>query len=247
MNDPLPPRSFWGRNSNQIMNWGCLLIVLVFLVALLMPVSYTPRSARYRMQSSNQLKQIGLALHDYHDIYQQFPPAYVTDEDGEPLYSWRVLLLPLLEEKELYDQFDLQEPWWSDHNRALIKKMPDVYASVSHEGATEARGKTPYRAIVDKHAERTVLRPKKSRSFSEITDGASNSAMVIDDPARLVEWTKPEEIDPLELLTLTPIAENGMYGINVLLADGSVTFIGEQNRSELIGLIYCDDERLWER
>lgn len=243
MNEPLPPKNFWERNSRRMMNWGCLVVLLVFMWALLVPAVHTPRSAMRRMTSANQLKQIGLALHNYHDTYGTLPPAYVVDERGEPLYSWRVLLLPFIEEKKLYDQFHLDEPWSSDHNRKLLDKMPGIYESPFPADSAEAKGKTPYRAVVDMHAERSVLRPAKGRHFGEVTDGLSNSVLVIDDPTRRVEWTKPEDIDPLYLLALTPIGENDMHGIHVLMGDGSYQFIGEQNRSELIGMIYCDDDR----
>jgi len=244
MNEPLPPKSFWERNANRFIHWGCLFILVVLLRVLLVPTVYTPRSAVRRMASWNNLKQIGLALHNYHDTYGTFPPAYVADESGQPLYSWRVLLLPFLEEEDLHAQFRLEEPWWSDHNRKLLNKMPRIYASPFPASSAEAKGKTPYRAVVDKHAERTVLRPTTGRPMREVTDGLSNSVMVIDDPARRIEWTKPEDIDPLYLLALSPIADNDMHGILVLKGDGSYQFIGEQNRSELIGMIYCDDDRL---
>lgn len=241
MNEPLPPRNFWERNANRMINWGCVILILGFLFLLLVPTETYTIAAAHRMESSRHLKSIGIALHDYHDFYGQLPPAYVTDKNGEPLYSWRVLLLPFIEERKLYDKFDLEKPWWSDHNRALIHQMPEIYASPFH--SSSAKGKTPYCAIVDVHDERTTIRPTTGRPFKEITDGMSNTAVAIDDPMRLVEWTKPDDIDPLELLALTPISDNDMYGIHVLMADGVVLFIGEHNRNELIGMIYCDDDR----
>src|SRR5262249_21734482 len=75
------------------------------------------RVATRRMQSTNNLKQIALAMHSYHDTMGRFPPAIVRDKEGKPLYSWRVLLLPYLEQQNLYNQFKLDEPWDSEHNR----------------------------------------------------------------------------------------------------------------------------------
>lgn len=235
------------RDGNTWMELLVFVVIMIAVIAVLLPCVIHPRSAARRIGSQNHLKNIGLAMHNYYDEYGMLPPAYVTNDDGEPLYSWRVLLLPYLEEKELYDDFDLKKPWWSDHNRALIDRMPSVYESPFARDTPEISGQTPYRAIVDIHTERTVLMTTTGRSFAEVTDGTSNTAMVIDDPTRLVEWTKPEDIDPLELLALTPIGENDMNGILVLKVDGSVKFIGEQNRSELIGLIYCDDQRMGEQ
>ncbi|WP_207396221.1 DUF1559 family PulG-like putative transporter [Bremerella alba] len=226
----------------------CVVAILLFLIVMLVLPNFSrSRTVARRYATQNRLKSIGLALHNYHDTYDMLPPAYVVNAEGEPLYSWRVLLLPFLEEKELYEQFDLEKPWWSDHNRALLDKMPTVYASPFSSGSTEEEGKTPYRAVVDTHEQRTVLRPTEGRPFKDVSDGLSNSVMAIGDPSRLVEWTKPEDIAPLDLLALTPIGENEMHGILILNGDGRVRFIGEQNRSELVGLIYCEDERVGEQ
>ena len=76
------------------------------------------------------MKQIGLALRSYHQDQGRFPPAVVYSPEGRPLYSWRVLILPYLEQKDLYDEFDLNEAWDSPHNRELLAKRPAVYGPV---------------------------------------------------------------------------------------------------------------------
>ena len=85
-------------------------IVALVLIALLLPAVQSAREASPRTNCKNNLKQIGLALHNYHDAYGSFPPAWTTDADGRPLLSWRVLLLPFLDEAPLYEEFDLTEP-----------------------------------------------------------------------------------------------------------------------------------------
>lgn len=78
----------------------CLAIAIVAIsVALFLPATRNVRPAAYRSQCKNNLKQIGLALHNYHDEYQAFPPAYTVDADGKPLHSWRTLILPYMEQK----------------------------------------------------------------------------------------------------------------------------------------------------
>ncbi len=240
-------KPFASRSRRDGKAWVKLAIGIALMLGaiyLLLPSVSTPRWVHRRMSSQNNLKQIGLAMHNYYDTYGELPPAVVTGEDGTPLYSWRVLLLPYLEEKELYEQFDLQQPWSSEHNRALLDKMPSVYESPCSPDTPEVKGQTPYRAIVDSDAGRTVLKSTAGGSFREVTDGTSNSAMVIDDPARLVQWTKPEDIDALELLALTPIDENEIRCINVLLADASVRTIDEERRSELVPMVFCNDGRM---
>jgi len=98
------------------------------LVALLLPAVQSAREAARRAQCSNNLKQIALAFHNYHDTYRTFPPAYIPDEDGNPKHSWRVLILPFLEQRALYEQYNFDEPWDSPNNRivgnASIPTMP---------------------------------------------------------------------------------------------------------------------------
>src|SRR5262249_21670890 len=78
------------------------------------------KTAAARMQSSNNLKQFGLAMHTYLDQHGTFPPAAIYDKDGKALLSWRVLLLPYIEADPLYKKFKLDEPWDSAHNKKLL-------------------------------------------------------------------------------------------------------------------------------
>lgn len=225
---------------------GLLIVFLICAAMWLLPSTGHPRWVSDRMQSSNHLKDIGLAMHNYYDTYDEFPPAYTVDKDGQPLLSWRVLLLPFMEEEELYEKFQLDEPWSSEANRELISQMPEVYTSPFFRDS-RSEGETPYLAVVDQHDEHdwhTVLMPGKSRTFAQITDGNSNSAMAIDDPTHRVTWTKPADWDPLELLALSTFGENETHGIHVLLADGSVRLIDQARVEQLDGMIYCDDGRL---
>src|SRR5262249_30142494 len=85
------------------------------------------QGAASRTRSANNLKQIGLAMHNYHDVNGAFPPAAVCDKTGKPMLSWRVLILPYIEQDALYKEFKLDEPWDSEHNKKLLAKMPKVY------------------------------------------------------------------------------------------------------------------------
>ena len=86
------------------------------------------REAAKRIQLSNDLKQLALAVHNYHDTNGRFPAAAIYDKNGKPLLSWRVMLLPYLDQNELYKEFHLNEPWDSEHNKKLLEKMPAVFA-----------------------------------------------------------------------------------------------------------------------
>ncbi len=102
------------------------------------------REAARRSQCTNNLKQIALAMHNYHASHNTFPPAYSKSPGGNPLLSWRVQILPFLDQKALYDEFHVDEPWDSPHNKALISRMPAVYSCPSGSRTPAREGKTTY-------------------------------------------------------------------------------------------------------
>ncbi|MEM6470354.1 MAG: DUF1559 domain-containing protein, partial [Planctomycetota bacterium] len=155
------------------------------LVGMLLPAVQAARSAARRMSGSNNLKQIALAYHNYHSAYRVLP-ANITDEDGNPLLSWRVAILPFIEEQELYEQFHLDEPWDSAHNSSLIAKMPAVY---SDPATSLPQGLTIYQRPV---GEKTMFQEGEERRFRDVLDGLSNTIMGMEVAASsAVEWTKP--------------------------------------------------------
>src|SRR5262245_38193047 len=95
----------------------------------LVPAVQKVREAAGRTQSANNVHQVVIALHDYNANYGRLPPPVVYDANGRPLYSWRVLLLPYLEQKALYEQFKLNEPWDSPHNKKLSSAIVAAYSA----------------------------------------------------------------------------------------------------------------------
>ena len=148
------------------------------------------RSAQCAVER-NHLKQLALAMHNFHDRYQQFPPAAIRDKNRKPLLSWRVSLLPFLDQEKLYKQFHLDEPWDSPHNKQLIAKMPEIYAPRSER--LQEQGKTTYLVPV---GEKTIFGPKEGVRIRDITDGTSMTIMIVDvDDPQAVVWTKPEDLN----------------------------------------------------
>lgn len=148
------------------------------------------RGAAGQSQSMNNLKQIALAMHNFHDANGKFPAAAIQSKDGKPLLSWRVQILPYLEQDQLYKQFHLDEPWDSEHNRKLIDQMPKVYLDPLNPQLAKA-GKTVYAVPV---GEKTPFAGKTGISFNKITDGTSNTIMTVELPAeRAVVWTQPDD------------------------------------------------------
>jgi hypothetical protein len=188
-------------------------------------------------KSANNLKQIGLAMHNYVDTHNDaFPPAAVCDKKGKPQLSWRVLILPYIEQDDLYKQFKLDEPWDSENNKKLIAKMPNVYAmpGKSKPGDTT----TYYRLFVGNGAGFDWV---TGRKILGITDGTSNTIMCVT-AAEAVTWTKPDELefDPDKDMTkLVGLVVNGRA--QVVMFDGSVRTLSKMpDRKTLNALITAD-------
>jgi hypothetical protein len=202
---------------------GSYISVAAVSVAMLVPAVQKVREAAARASASNNLKQIGLAMHMYHDTMGKFPPqngvtAFNGDPNPKPLLSWRVHLLPYMEQQNLYDQFKLDEPWDSPNNKRLIAQMPKLYASPS---APTEPGKTYCKVFVGGGAMFSDLR---QFNLVNITDGTSNTIMAIEGGAPVI-WTKPDDIpyDPAKPLPDLKLLGNSR--IQVLMADGSVRMI----------------------
>ncbi len=155
---------------------------------LALPAIQKVREAAARSQASNNLKQIGISMHAYHDTNNGFPPAAIVNKKGTKLLSWRIEVLPYLEQDNLYKQFKRDEPWDSDHNKKLIPLMPRVYADPR---LAAEQGKTYYKVFVGHDAGFDWV---KTRKITEITDGTSNTLMVVA-AGEPVIWTKPEDIE----------------------------------------------------
>jgi WD40 repeat protein len=168
--------------------------------------------------SPANLRQISLAMWVYLDNHGRFPPAAIWDKEGKPLLSWRVALLPSLEQQKLYDQFKLDEPWDSEHNKKLLAQMPAIYALPE---STPIATMTHYRVFVGPQA---GFEWCKGRRVADITDGLSNTFMVVE-AADAVPWTKPDELayDPRKPLPKL----GGCYagGFHVSFMDGSVRLL----------------------
>ena len=185
------------------------------LTGLLLPAVQSAREAARRMQSQNNTRQLLLSLLNYESAYKRFPPRASKGKDGKPLLSWRVAMLPYLEQNALYQQFHLDEPWDSDHNIKLLDKMPATFKHPSYAGP---EGHTVYLAPF---YEDTVWNLEKPR-FVNITDGTSNTIALFEvDDAHAGPWTKPEDLD-LNEMDLTECFRG--VGSNTGFFDGSVHY-----------------------
>ena len=197
------------------------------LVGLLLPAVQAARSAARRMSSSNNLKMVGLAFHNYHSAFKKLPQN-ITSKDGEPLLSWRVAILPFMDQAELYRQFKLDEPWDSPHNIKLLDKMPEF---LRHPAMLTPPGTTCYQRPVGKG----FMSPTGELKFRDITDGTSNTILALEAPeAKAVQWTKPDDISINADSPLNSLLDNTRQGFNVVLADGAVRFLSNQIDPEIL-------------
>lgn len=161
-----------------------LFLLLIFVGVL--PSVNVPRVTR-RIVCANNLKQICLALHNYAAVYGRFPPAITYDGNGQPLHSWRVLLLPYLDETKLYKAYSLTEPWDGPNNRKLLSLMPSVFRCPYQNIRSTATG---YCVVV---GERTCFPPSSGRQLREIVDGESNTIAIVESSSK-TPWMAP--LDP---------------------------------------------------
>ncbi|MBN2579263.1 MAG: DUF1559 domain-containing protein [Pirellulales bacterium] len=158
-------------------------------LALLTPGVEKLRARALRTASLHNLKQLGMAMHNYCDKKKQFPLPASRGPDNQSLLSWRVQILPYLGLNELYERFHLDEPWDSEHNRKLIDTMPKVFKDPSSQ---KGHGYTNYVLPVGNGAGFDIETPTK---LKDIRDGTSHTMMIVEvDDDHAVVWTKPDDL-----------------------------------------------------
>ncbi|MFL5340427.1 MAG: DUF1559 domain-containing protein [Gemmataceae bacterium] len=178
------------------------------------------RTSAARTQSQNNLKQMGLAFHNFQSTYNVLPAAAICDKNGKPLLSWRVAILPYMEQDNLYKQFHLDEPWDSDHNIKLIQQMPKIYM-LPNDAKKHELPSTYYQVFV---GETAAFDWKKGRVLPrDFPDGLSNTVWLVE-AADAVPWTKPADLE-YDGKKLPKIGYHFNGTCNVGFADGSVRVI----------------------
>jgi hypothetical protein len=200
------------------------------LYLLVAPACQVMDEARWSGIMHGNLKSLALAMHAYRDEHGTFPPHAIFDEKGRPLLSWRVAILPYIEQKELYQQFKLDEPWDGPHNSKLLAKMPQIYLHPMRN-TREEPFTTHLRVFVGKGAafegQRGLRVPK------DFPDGTSNTILIVE-AAQAVPWTSPEDLHYVPDWPLPKLGGFFWRGFYVALADGSVQVIPQETREATI-------------
>ena len=206
----------------------CLVLLVPcsgILVALLLPAVQSGREAARRSQCNNNLKQIAIAFLNYHDVHKTFPPAYIPDKDGRPMHSWRVLILPFMEQQALYQQYNFNEPWDSPQNQVVTRTVIPAYKCPS---APDRPTETNYMVITGPG---TLFEGAEACSIAKISDGTSNTILVVEVAGTGANWAEPRDLDASKFSPpFSPPRPDapGSYhsgGLNVVLGDGSTRFL----------------------
>jgi prepilin-type processing-associated H-X9-DG protein len=181
------------------------------------------REAARRSQSVNNLKQIGLALHNYHSVYRSFPPGGTFDDRGQPQHSWMTLLLPYLEEQEaLYKRVDLSVPWDHPRNADAFRTRVNPYLRPGLPDNGEGYAPAQYAANA------VALGGNIPRTIASFSDGTGNTFVAGEVPANFKPWGDPTNWrNPAKGINRSPDGFGGPTpgGASFLFADGSVRFL----------------------
>lgn len=223
--------------KDKFLGYGCLAWVLIglfgltcigLLISQLLLAVSAPREAARRIQCRSNLKQIGLALHNYHQAYGSYPPAYTVDEQGKPMHSWRVLLLPFTEYAQDEVQYDFSQPWNSPANLAFAKEsqIHNMYFCPSESDWD--RNDTSYVMLVGPNA---FSDGPTARKKEDITDKPGETIIVGEMSRSGIFWTEPRDLSVSEMsFKINDPNQIGLRsdhygGLHVLFADGSVCFL----------------------
>ncbi len=224
------------------------------------PAMIEARKAALRMESFNNLKRLVLAMHLYHSKYKHFPPAVVIGPDGKTPHSWRVALLPFLDQEKLYKEYRLNEPWDSEHNKQVLAKMPAVFKNpvdnrpghltsyLAVTGPNTVFGKstrTAGGAGIEMSTEpfatsglaggggvESKAEPVAGVRMREITDGTSNTIAIVE-ARREIPWTKPEDIS-FDGKTVPELGGFYSGGFCVGLCDGAARYLPDTLNPETL-------------
>lgn len=221
---------------------GLLSVGVLGLVvwSILQPAFAAARDAARSSACESNLLVIGAAIEEYYREHGSYPPAVVYDDNGKPMHSWRVLILPYLE-PNVADLYDMEKPWDHADNMKLIREMPHVYRCPADGKAIQ--GETSYLAVVGPN---TILNnansnpTKRSREGEgpRLRDNPAETMVILDAAGCGVNWLEPKDI-PIAALraglnSSNPAAPGSghSHGVNVLMADESVLRLPETVSSD---------------
>ncbi|WP_298866283.1 DUF1559 domain-containing protein [uncultured Gimesia sp.] len=218
------------ENNNTTTHWitpaitiGGVIIVILMLVVLILPVVQQARETSGAPKSKNNMKQIGLALHNYHDKHSIFPPGAIETTDGRPYHSWQTSILPFVDQNSLYNQINFNKAWHDPANQMIFQQKIRVYLNPSIQETAPVNGYE----ISHYRGNELVLKKNNGFRIVDIKDSTPNTIMAMEIGENFKPWGDPTNITNPPNIIGSGKKTTYKGGYQVLMADGSVRFISE--------------------
>lgn len=229
MSDQSPPVP--QGQSQQLWRIGCAICFCLFIL-LTVWLGFAFRDAREaarRARCKGRLKQLTLALHNYHETYGSFPPAYLADAEGKPMHSWRALILPFADQLRAWQKYDFSQPWNSPQNLAVEDLM---HGQILECDSAQAEREGHFADYVVLVGPGTAFPGAQSASLSQMRDGPENTLLIVEIANSDIRWLEPRDlrVDEMSFVLNDPdrpsISSLHPQGVQVAFADGSVRLLG---------------------
>ncbi|QDT77350.1 MULTISPECIES: DUF1559 domain-containing protein [Gimesia] len=212
---------------------GVVAGIIILLLALLLPAVHRAREEARRSSSKNNLKQIGLALHNYHETHQCFPPGGTIREDGLAMHGWMIMIMPFLDASPYYNMVDFSLPWSSPENFPVCEQPIPVYQiPETHMGRTSAgHGVTFYLGNPN------LLHRNSSMKLKQIREGITHHWLAGEVAGKYQPWAYPFNWRPLGTKLCDgpdSYGHSSWDGAHILMADGSVTYLSDQTSPKML-------------
>jgi hypothetical protein len=228
--------------------FGMGVLIIGVLVALLLPAVGAARDAARRMADSNSMRQVSLAILNYESAYKRLPPPEVTNSQGEKVWSWRVALLPFVEEVGLYQSIDFMDmqPWNSPKNKFMQGESPRVFQSLR---ANHPRGSQACNVFVISAPQPAKVVPAfvegEQARIGDFEDGLANTIVAIMLVKHSTEWANPANltideaykyIQQEDKIVLAAFADGSIHPLPVTIDRATFEAMVTRNGGEVVRL-----------
>jgi type II secretory pathway pseudopilin PulG len=203
------------------------------LIALLLPAVQAAREAARRIESKNHLKVIGLALHNYHEVWRAFPPGGIVDQNGQERHGWQTMLLPYIDRTDVYKKIEFNVPWTDPRNLAPLQTQILDYLAPGIDQKKDASGYALSHYAGNSH----VFGKNTMYRFRDFQSGASSAMLAGEAAGNFKPWGHPENWrDPAQGFNTGPdsFGRPSSPGVNILMADGAVRFMSSNQDPEVL-------------
>lgn len=186
------PQQRWRRP----VGWLAALAVFVGVGIWFVGAVREAREAPRHTQCRSNIGQLYFALRQYHEVHGSFPPAFITDASGKPMHSWRVLILPYIDQLALYERYRFDEPWNGPNNRELADAG---YLHLFQCPSGDHRSGAPTTDFVALVGPGTAFPGTNTTSLSDITDGPENTILLAEIANSNIHWMEPQDLHVNEM------------------------------------------------